>query len=44
MISKRLHLFKQIILLTNNKTPDAVGNQFREIVLEMSKRTMKLRL
>jgi len=45
IISKRLHLFKSIILLTNNKkTPDAVGNQFCEILLEMSNSTMKLRL
>ncbi len=44
MIYKRLHLFKKIILLPNNKTPDAVENQFCEILLEMSNRTMKLRL
>ncbi len=44
MISERLHLFKSIFILTNNKTPDAVGNQFSEILLEKSNSTMKLRL
>ncbi len=44
MISERLHLFKEIIPLTNNKTPDAVGNQFSEILLEMRNSTMKLTL